>query len=353
MKSFFKGVRKHIGKLDAEHLREQYELVSDEFARSEMLLHALKEGIVVIGRDGRVAQANAAARSLFGMAVEDILPDLALPLGKASKRAIDLTYPDPRSLELQTIPLGDETVLIVRDVTAERRRTEEELQAGATKAVRELASGVAHEIGNPLNAISLNLQLLERMHRDDEMIAECRRQVARLDGIIRGFLQALRPSRPNLLAGSLADPLRNCLATLKSQFEERRVSVTLEIPAALPPVAIDRDQMEQVFFNLLKNALEAISDGGAIAIALSVSDEEVTTRIADNGVGMDPEQLAHLFEAYSTSKEHGNGLGLMISARIVRDHGGTIDAVSAKGEGTAFTVRLPRLEKRIRQLGNH
>ena len=352
MKSFFKGVRKHIGKLDAEHLREQYELVSDEFARSEMLLHVLKEGIVVIDRDGRVQQSNGAARMLFGMAPEDMLPDLELPLGKSSKRAIDLTYPDARSLEIQTIPFGDETVVIVRDITAERRRTEEELQAGATKAVRELASGVAHEIGNPLNAISLNLQLLEREHRGDELIAECRRQVTRLDGIIRGFLQALRPTRPNLVPGSVADPLRNCLATLRTQFEERRIRVSLDMPAALPPVALDRDQLEQVFFNLVKNALEAMRDGGSLVLELSASDEEVSVRITDDGEGMDGEQLAHLFEAYRTSKERGNGLGLMISARIVRDHGGTIDAVSAKGEGTTFTVRLPRLEKRIRRLGN-
>ncbi len=350
MKDFFKGVRKHIGKLDAEHLREQYELVADELASSDLLLHALKEGIVRLDRNGTVLMANPAAKDLLGMAPESLLPTLALPLGKSSKREVSVTYPEPRELEVQTIPFGDETIVYLRDITSEKARTEEDLRAGATRAVRDLAASVAHEIGNPLNAISLNLQLLERAHPDDESIAECREQVKRLDGIIRDFLQALRPSKPNLMPGSLTEPLTACLATLKRQFEERRIRVTVGIPAALPHVALDRNQMEQVLFNLLKNALEAMKDGGAIDIEVGSDDNDVFTVIRDSGAGMDPEQLTHLFEPYRTTKEKGTGLGLMISARIVRDHGGTIAAESAPGEGTSFTIRLPRLERRVRAL---
>jgi signal transduction histidine kinase len=108
--------------------------------------------------------------------------------------------------------------------------------------------------------------------------------------------------------------------------------------------------MEQVFFNLLKNALEAVKDGGSIDIDISSDDNDGITTIRDNGLGMNPEQVTHLFEPYKTSKEHGTGLGLMITARIVRDHGGTIAVESQLGEGTTFTVRLPRIERRIRAL---
>jgi signal transduction histidine kinase len=239
---------------------------------------------------------------------------------------------------------------MIRDVSAERERTAEELERGATKSVCDLAAGVAHEIGNPLNAISLNLQILERDPTDKEAIDICKSQVKRLDGIIRGFLGALRPTKPNLAAGSLAEPLKNCLTALKGQFEERRIKVTLDVPAALPSVAIDKDKMEQVFFNLLKNALEAMKDGGTIDIDLNSDDLDVTVSFSDSGYGMTTEQLSHLFEPYRTSKEHGTGLGLMISARIVRDHGGTIAAESKVGEGTVFTVKLPRIERRVRVL---
>ena len=135
---------------------------------------------------------------------------------------------------------------------------------------------------------------------------------------------------------------------MKPQLEERSVSVTLNLPSALPSVALDPAQMEQVFFNLLKNALEAVKDGGSIDIALSSDDNDVITTVRDDGQGMTPEQVAHLFEPYRTSKEHGTGLGLMISSRIVRDHGGTISVESELKRGTAFTIRIPRIERRIR-----
>ena len=333
MKEFFKSVRKHIGKMDAERLREQFGRVADALERSDTLFSALKEGLVRLDADGQVVQANPAARELLGVPPEEMLPTLGLPLGKSSKREIAVTYPESRALEIQTIPFEGETIVYVRDITAEKARTEEELRAGASRAVMDLAAGVAHEIGNPLNALSLNLQLLQRSYRDDPSIAECLAQVARLDGIIRGFLQALRPQKPNLRPGSVADPLKACLATLKPQFEERRIKVTLDMPSALPAVA-----------------LEAMKDGGSVEIAIGSDDDDVTIAFGDSGAGMSTEQLTHLFEPYRTTKAKGTGLGLMVTDRIVRAHGGTIAAESSLGEGTTFTIRLPRIEKRIRTL---
>lgn len=351
MNDFFKGVRRHIDKMDADRLREQYARLADEAASLDTLFRTIAQGIVVLDSSGGIVKCNPAAGQLLGMRPEDALPPLQLPLGKASKREIDVTYPQARTLEIQTVPSEIGTFVYLRDVTAERERTEEELRAGATQAVRDLAAGVAHEIGNPLNALSLNLQLLKRTLGPDDGIDECLRQVERLAGIISGFLQALRPSKPNLARGSVADPIRGCLETMKPQFEERRISVTLNIQSAIPSVAIDAAQMEQVFFNLVKNAMEAVRDGGAIAIGLSCDDNDVITTVRDNGLGMDAEHVAHLFEPYRTTKERGTGLGLMVSARIVRDHGGTIAVESTPGEGTVFTVRLPRIERRIRALG--
>ena len=350
MSDFFKGVLKHIGKLDASHLREQFERVAAALERSETLIKTLKEGLVRLNAQGMVTQANPAAKELLGMPPEDFLPTLGLPLGKSSKREIAVTYPESRTLEIQTIPFDDETIVYVRDITAEKARTEEELRAGAAKAVCDLAAGVAHEIGNPLNALALNIQMLERDPTDKESIEICKSQIKRLDGIIRDFLAALKPTKPNLAPGSLVDPLKDCLATLRGQFEERRIRVTLDVPASLPTVALDRAQMAQVFFNILKNALEAMKDGGTISMSLSSDDDTVAVRIADSGEGIPPERLAHLFEPYRTSKANGTGLGLMITRRIIVDHGGTIDVESKSGAGTAFTVRLPRLERRVREL---
>ena len=126
--------------------------------------------------------------------------------------------------------------------------------------------------------------------------------------------------------------------------------MTLDVPSSLPAVAIDGNQMVQVFFNIIKNALEAMKDGGSIAMSISSDDNDVSVRIVDSGEGIPAELLAHLFEPYKTTKERGTGLGLMISKRIVDDHGGAIDVESEVGRGTAFTVCIPRLERRIREL---
>ena len=351
MKDFFKSVRRHIGKLDAAHLREQYGRISDEMSLLESVLQAMTEAVVVLDADGEIAYENAATKTLLGMKAKDALPTLALPLGRAAKREIEVTYPEPKALEAVTVPHEGGTIVLIRDITGEKERTEEELRAGATRAVRDLAAGVAHEIGNPLNALALNLQLIKRMPSDAVAIAdECAAQVKRLDGILKNFLQALRQSRPNLMPGSVAEPLKDCLQAMKPQLVERKIAVTLDVPGTLPSAAIDKGQLEQVFFNLVKNAMEAIRDGGTIDIDLDADDNDIIVVFRDNGIGMSEEQVIHLFEPYKTNKAFGTGLGLMISARIVRDHGGSISVESKPGEGTTFILKLPRLERRIRVL---
>lgn len=332
-------------------MREQYGKLADEMESLETFFKTIDQGIIVLDHSGRLVKSNPAAAALLGMDPSEALPMLSVAPGRAFRREINISYPEKRIVEVRSTPMRTGALVYLRDVTAERERTREELQAGATRAVRDLAAGVAHEIGNPLNALSLNLQIAKRAGGPAEELDECIRQVERLSGILKGFLEALRPSRPNLTRGSLADPVKNCLSSMKHLFEERSIAVTLDLPGALPPVAIDCAQMEQVFFNLLKNALEAVRDGGSISIGLTSDDSDVMATVADNGPGMEPGEVARLFEPYRTTKARGTGLGLMVCSRIVRDHGGSIAVESAKGKGTEFTVRLPRIERRIRALG--
>ena len=350
MRAFFSSVLKHLDKLDAAKLREQYRLALQEIENEEKILSALDRGVIALDLAGEIAFANPAARTLLGDDLRAALDELGLPKGVASKVETVLSYPETRTLELETLPVENGTIVLVRDTTAEKARTEEELRAGATKAVCDLAAGVAHEIGNPLNAISMNLQLLKRDPTDRESLDVCLAQVKRLDGIIREFLSALRARKPVLVPGSPADPLKNCLAALKQQFVERAIRVRVDMPATLPPVALDRDLVEQVFFNLVKNALEAMKDGASLAIELSSDDRDVSVVFRDTGLGMTHEQLAHLFEPYRTTKEKGTGLGLMVSKRIIADHGGSIAVESEVGRGTTFTIKFPRIERRVRQL---
>ena len=379
MRVFFSKVAEHIDKLDAESQRKQYRLLVEELSFYESVFSSLREGVMVVDAAGNAAYANEAVARLTGFdgkkargrPVRHLLPDwdwdnLLTPSGEGkgwTRQAsceIEVTYPEHRILEIQSTPSANGTLLLVRDVTLARAQEESARESSRTDAVRDLAAGVAHEIGNPLNAISLNLQLLAREFRrepDEDRrtrllhdISTAQNEVKRLEGIIKGFLSALRPAKLNLVPGSLVDPLTATLDAMKAQFEDRRIQTQLSLPSALPTVLVDRAQMEQVFFNLVKNALEAMKDGGSLEIEVDADDRDVHVVIRDNGSGMDAATLAHIFEPYQTSKEHGSGLGLMLSRRIVHAHGGEIDVESKPGAGTAFTVRIPRLEKRVRRL---
>ena len=379
MRGFFNKVAEHIDKLDAEGQRKQYRLLVEELSFYESVFSSLREGVLVVDAAGTTVYANEAVARLTGFdgakakgrPVRHILPDwdwdnlLAPPNeGRGWTRQasceIEVTYPERRILEVQATPSVNGSVLLVRDVTLARAQEESARESSRTDAVRDLAAGVAHEIGNPLNAISLNLQLLAREFRrepDEERrarllhdIATSQNEVKRLEGIIKGFLSAIRPAKLNLVPGSILDPLTDTLDAMKAQFEDRRIQTQLNLPTALPTVLVDHAQMEQVFFNLVKNAIEAMKDGGSLDIEVEADDRDVHVIFRDNGTGMDAATLAHIFEPYQTSKEQGSGLGLMLSRRIVHAHGGEIDVESKPGAGTAFTVRIPRLEKRVRRL---
>jgi len=374
---FFDKVSERLDKLDAADRRRQFRILADEIGFLESIFDALQEGILVISPDEKLLYANSAADLLTGCPctktrnkpIRKTIPgwdwdNLLVPAregwSRSSSQEIEVLYPEHRILELNAIPSRTGTIVLVRDVTDAHARAESAIESSRTDAVRDLAAGVAHEIGNPLNALSLNLQLLARefRHEPDEErrerllrdISTAQNEIGRLEGIIKGFLSALRPARLNPAPGSLADPLKDTLETLKPQFEDRRIQMRLDLPSALPTVLVDRPQMEQVFFNLVKNALEAMKDGGALDIEVSADDRDVRVLFRDNGSGMDAATLAHIFEPYRTTKEQGTGLGLMVCRRIVRAHGGEIDVESKPGSGTTFTVRIPRLEKRVRRL---
>ena len=352
MSIFYDKVADRIGKLDAEALRHQYKALTDEIGFFESIFNSLDEGIVALDADGKVKYANEAGRELIpllGIGEGDV-GDAAGTDGEGvqgiSVKEVEITYPEHRIVEVKRIG----NIVKLRDVTAKRAQDADAVESGRADAVGEMAASMAHEIGNPLNALSLNLQLLRRKYPEEADLGMAQRELDRLNGIIREFLGAFRPAKACLQPGFAAEPLKDALAALKSVFEDRNIRVAIDLPSSTPAVAIDRAQMEQVFFNLMKNALEAMKDGGEMAIAMVHDDTSVSVVFRDSGAGMSDKTLARLFEPYRTTKRTGTGLGLMISKRIVAAHGGEIRVASEEGKGTTFTVRLPRLEKRVREL---
>ena len=226
-----------------------------------------------------------------------------------------------------------------------------------------LTAGLAHEIRNPLVAIRTFTQLLPERYNDAEFREGFQglalKEVDRICGLINDLLSFARPSRPNVAEENMNDVVDGIARILETEAKEKGVEITKDFGLNLPKVWIDREQMKQVFMNLILNAIQAMTEGGSIFISTRlISREEaghlgqfVQIEVRDTGVGIPPENLDHIFDPFFTSKDEGSGLGLSISHQIVQEHGGYVTVESKVGVGTTFFINLPT-GKPIRQLSN-
>ena len=246
--------------------------------------------------------------------------------------------------------------MILRDVTESRKRTLDALEQQTAQAVSMLAAGVAHEIGNPLNSLYLNLQLLEKPEslapgEAAEMIRDCKHEVERLDNILASFLAAIRPGKPKFEPVDLHQLVLETLTFMHRELDSRRITVDCQWPEdLLPRISGDPQQLKQAFFNIIKNALQAMTAGGSLLIAARREDDVLHLSFTDRGSGMTKEQLGDMFTPFKTSKATGNGLGMMIIQRVCREHGAEFGVNSKPEEGTTVSIRFPLGGRRIRVL---
>jgi two-component system, sporulation sensor kinase E len=371
-----------LGTLDSVNLANLVQRLAREHGLFEEIFNALQEGVLVIDGDSTIEYANAAAQQLLGLGDSDLAgqtlwrlvpglrPSLEAALGESAAvltREFDLTYPELRTMRLYLVPFQAENpgeprrfAVILTDITSDKRSTERRIEDERTSSILLLAAGVAHELGNPLNSLTIHLQLLERKLKKlklgaagkdfGESIAVCQDEVQRLDGIIRHFLEAVRPSHPDFSECNLTGVLAEVLRFQGNEFADRGIAVEADTPADLPPVLADRNQLKQVFFNLIKNAMEAMQPGGRLRIKSRADDDSVYLLFGDSGAGIRQEDLQRLFQPYHTTKPGGHGLGLMIVQRIMREHGGHVGIESKEGLGTVVTLQFPRKDRRVRML---
>ena len=217
-----------------------------------------------------------------------------------------------------------------------------------------LTAGLAHEIRNPLVAIRTFTQLLPERYNDaefrDGFQGLALKEVDRICGLINDLLSFARPSKPNVAPENINDVVDNIARILEAQAKEKGVVIVRDFATEVPKAWIDREQMKQVFMNLILNAIQAMDGEGSITI----SSREVTRRgtapvgqfvqveVRDTGVGIPDDNLEHIFDPFFTSgKEEGSGLGLAVSHQIVEEHGGFLTVESKVGQGTGFFVHLP------------
>ncbi len=376
--------------LDSTNLTILVQRLARERLLLETVFNIMQEGMIVLGQEGGIHYANRAAMQLLGLKEKDVatlelwqlLPDLKRMFIKefyaqdrlppTLTREIEIHYPEKRYLRVHIVAFEVEDkfnklerrfALIFTDLTEERLSHEAYVENAKINSIFTLAAGVAHELGNPLNSIHIHLQLMQRLldaksYEDPdknqgklkEALQVCLAEVKRLDGIIKHFLEAIRPAVPEKKALDLKSLIEEVIHFISRELEDLHIQVELFLEQTLPPLWADLGQVKQVFFNLLRNASEAMDGGGVIKISAKADDAFLYIYIADNGCGIHSYDLPKVFEPYASTKSTGNGLGMMIVQRIVRDHGGFIGINSEEGVGTLVTLQFPLLEKRAKLL---
>lgn len=342
----------------------------------EQVFEALEEGVIICDASGCITFHNRAAGRFFGLdpettagkPLEEAIRGFHWPAPRHRRdtvsRDIEIFYPEHRFLNFYLRPVDESRadaghVMLIRDQTQTRRLTEEHIESERLNALTMMAAGVAHEIGNPLNSLNIHLQLLEkRLKKANAGLYEsvraqfdiARGEVQRLDFIIEQFLRAIRPARPVFEMTELNGVIESAVQFLAPELKDRRISTHLKLHEALPLLRVDANQLKQAFYNLIKNAMQAMGTGGGLTIHSDLSGYDVTISIEDSGKGMDPETVAAMHEAWFTTRSSGTGLGMLIVRRIVRDHGGELGIESSPGKGTRVTITLPRGPRPVRFL---
>lgn len=235
-------------------------------------------------------------------------------------------------------------------------------RAAKLASLGEIIAGIAHEIKNPLTGISCAVQVLqsELDERDSrrEMTGEILQQIRRLNGTVKGLLNYAKPKPPAFLPGHVNEILKKAIFFVYPEAKKNGVIINTIAGSSLPDVMMDADQMQQVFLNLMINAVQAMPNGGSLKITLETADKEcigvqdsirnlmsgstvVAIMFEDTGTGIEAEDLQRIFDPFYTRKTIGTGLGLSISQRIIHEHGGEITVQSEAGRGSRFTVYLP------------
>ncbi len=361
--------------LSPEELRSVFmRLVSDKGLLQDVF-DALRDGIILFDAHGQARFANKAAAAIYARPLRELLRtpfetltggtchwDDLRNSGIAITRDLQVNYPEPRHYHFHMSPIagGSEYLLLVRDDTEQHTRGLEDAEAEQMNLLSFMASAVAHEIGNPLNSLGLNLQLLQRklnkLPEENQakltpLLETAMEETRRLDTLLHQFLHSMRPTRLQRETVNLNTLIERVLETLDPEIAPRGISVHLELSEGLPELSADSAQLFQAIYNLVRNAYQSIpGEDGGIYIQTAYNDNDLRIVISDTGTGISHEVMGSMYEPFRTTKRKGNGLGLLIVRRIIKDHGGTLGFASKEGTGTTVTITLPRADRVVRLL---
>ncbi|MBN2874838.1 MAG: PAS domain-containing sensor histidine kinase, partial [Spirochaetales bacterium] len=264
-----------------------------------------------------------------------------------------------RILALSVTPLVRDkrirgTLIHVEETTDKRRREARLRRAESLASLTTLAAGVAHEIKNPLGSISIHVQLMrkllgdsaqEPLYRYIDIVTE---EIDRLNKIVLDFLFAVRPMDIAPINDDANTLLRELVEFMRVEVENAGINLQVAYGKSIPLVPFDKRYLKQALLNLVKNAIAAMQGGGILSLSTTSTTEELRIIVQDSGTGIPEDKIGKIFEPYFTTKENGTGLGLTLTYKIIKEHGGDVTVTSKPGQGSTFTVVLPIPQKERR-----
>jgi two-component system sensor histidine kinase AtoS len=382
------GLRDEFGELAigfnvmAGSLTEQMRKIEESEKRYRLLFENAGDAIFILDAEGdaagNIVAANQAAAVMHGYSHDELLAlnirDLDAPEdaariadrmrrmfnGEWVKTAVDHFKKDgtrfPVEISASLLELGNHKYILAidRDIT-ERKQMEQVLQrAEQIRSAGELATGLAHEIKNPLAGIKVSIEVLSHSmektlpEEDKEILAKVIDEIRRIESLIKGLLNFARPPQPHFVntdVNAVLDSVASMVLQNRARTPEapQSISVVKDFDNHLPLIKADPMQLRQVFINLLLNAVDSMKDGGVLGMRtrFDTAAQAVLLEISDTGRGIDAAVMDKLFQPFFTTKSKGSGLGLAISKRLIEDHGGKIRVEQNPGGGATFTISLP------------
>jgi len=343
------------------------------------IINILQEAILLVDQKGTIGFHNEAAATLLGLPKNHKqlaplwhwIPSLKTFFSPNENnlypdvfsKETSLIYPENKWIRIHIQHFPEKNgqyrfIALIQDITQETQENEERLIRERFDSVVQLASEVAHELGNPLNSMGIHLQLIQRSLNILELpdniknsLNICQNEVQRLDEIIQHFLQAVRPKELCLKKGNVVPILENVISLLQPQLKSLNISVDINVQSNLSPVLLDKARLHQAFFNVIKNAIEAIGTQGWLKISCYQNDCYLTIAFADSGCGISGTQAAKMLSNTNQStKTQGHGIGMLIIRRILKEHHGYVEIESKENVGSILYLKIPLPEQSLKKL---
>lgn len=360
---------------DVSERREAEARIREDHDRLREVFNSAVDAIIAIDENGQMLEVNLAAEGMFGYAVDELLGEdvsILMPppfreehasyleryFATGKKRVIGIgrevrgrrkdgsTFPLYLAVSEGFVNHQRVFTAFLRDLGRLREAEERARQAEQLAELSTISAGIAHDVGTPMTTILGYAELLQKSVTDPknrERAGHIVDQVRRVKDLLRTLLDIARPRNAAPAAMSVGEVLDHSLGFFREKLKGRGIVIERNY-SQVPKIVANRDRLEQVFLNLIVNAIDAMPGGGTLTVHLTQPTSDlVEVSIADTGIGIEPDALDQIFEPFYTTKERGKGtgLGLLVSQRIIHDHGGKISAESESGVGTRMSIMLP------------